>query len=340
MIEKRITLAEPFRFEAGGEAGPLDIVYHVSEASYDGKKPVVWICHALTANSDVEDWWPQLCGAGKVLDPARYFLVCVNMFGSAYGTSGPATLNPATDRPYFFDFPRFTIRDTVRLFGFVRAHLGLDRVDLLLGSSIGGFHAVEWAVSEPDRIRNLILMATDVRISPWLSAEVETQRMALEADPTFRAAESLKGGAAGLKCARAQAILSYRSYEGFDRTQSEADPDTLFASRAASYQQHQGNKLTARFDAYSYWSLCNTLDSHNVGRGRGGVAAALSRVRARTLAVGIDSDCLFPAAVIARWAPLIPGSRYETITSFFGHDGFLLEADQIEALLKPVLYSL
>ena len=337
MIQKSLHITEPFRFEGGAVLDDLTVVYHVSEEVYDGRKKVVWVCHALTANSDVEDWWPQMYGPGKLLDPQKYFIVCVNMLGSAYGTSGPASPRPSDGRPYFFDFPAFTIRDMVQTFTYVRREVGIDSIHLLLGSSIGGFQAVEWSLAEPGRVRNLVLMATDVRISPWLTAEAETQRMALEADPTFREAADLSGGRAGLRCARAQAILSYRSYDGYQRTQSEADPDTLFAGRAASYQRHQGDKFISRFDAYSYWSLCNTLDSHNVGRGRGGVEAALSQVRAKTLVVGIDSDCLFPARVMAFWAPYIPGSRFVTISSAFGHDGFLLESGQMTALFTPIL---
>ncbi|MBQ6175553.1 MAG: homoserine O-acetyltransferase, partial [Clostridia bacterium] len=159
-------------------------------------------------------------------------------------------------------------------------------------------------------------------------------RMALEADATFRPAASLAGGAAGLRCARAQALISYRCFEGYGLTQAEPDDDTLFASRAASYERYQGEKLVRRgFDAYSYYYLCNAVDSHNVGRGRGGVAAALGRIRAKTVVASIDTDCIFPPAEIEAWASCIPGAVYKRLTSSFGHDGFLLETEQLKQLL-------
>ncbi len=340
MKEGSITLEGPFELEAGGGVRNIHITYHSSEKEYDGKRKVVWICHALTANSDPEDWWPQMVGPGKLIDTGKYFVVCVNMLASPYGSSGPASTDPETGRPYFFTFPALTIRDLISATVEVRRHLGISCVDLLIGSSIGGFQASEWAVTEPDVIRRLVLMATDVRVSPWLTASCEAQRMALEADPTFRAAESLDGGKAGLKCARAQALISYRSYEGYCTTQQEADPDTLFATRAASYERYQGEKLAKRFDAYSYYYLCNVLDSHNIGRHRGGVAAALGRISAATTVIGIDSDGLFPPRQMKEWAGMIPGADFREITSAFGHDGFLLETGQLTEIIGPMLESL
>lgn len=217
----------------------------------------------------------------------------------------------------------------------VRKHLGIETVDLLVGSSIGGFQAIEWAVSEPDVFRKAVFMATAPRVSPWLSAQAEAQRMALEADRTFREeGTGLEGGAAGLRCARAQALITYRSHAGYGQTQAEEDPDTLFAGRAASYERYQGEKLVRRsFDAYSYYYLAYSLDSHNVGRGRGGVLAALGRITADTVVVSIDSDGIFPPEEGRQWAEMIPGAKFRTIGSDFGHDGFLLENDQIIHIL-------
>lgn len=337
MIENRIRIDSPFEFEMGGSIEGLEIVYHTSKPEYSGNEKVIWICHALTANSDPEEWWPKIVGPSRFFDTGKYFIVCVNMLGTPYGTSGPASADPSDGKPYRFSFPQFTIRDTVSLFTIVRKHLGIDRVDLLIGSSIGGFHASEWLVTEPDIISKAALIATDVRVSAWLSASVEAQRMALEADQTFRSSDTLEGGKKGLMCARAQALISYRSYDGYVKTQSEPDPDTLVATRAASYERYQGEKLARRYDAYSYWSLCNVLDTHNIGRGRGGVGAALSGIKAQTTVVAIDSDCLFPSRCMKEWAALIPGADFKLITSVFGHDGFLLENDQIVSILSGLL---
>ena len=330
----RNELIASLELEAGGVLPEAHIVFHTSREKWDGRQPVIWVCHALTANSDPEDWWPEMVGPGKAIDTEKNFVACVNMLGSPYGSEGPARVNPATGRLWLLDFPKVTVRDMVASSIIVRKALGINCIDLIVGSSIGGFQAIEWAIMEPDLFRRCVFIATAPRISPYATATAEAQRMALEADPTFREAKDLSGGAAGLKCARAQALISYRCFEGYGLTQAEEDPDTLFASRAASYERYQGEKLVRRnFDAYSYYTICNALDSQNVGRGRGGLAAALSRIKARTTVVGIDSDNLFPAAESKAWAPLIPGAEYIEISSRFGHDGFLLETARLTAIL-------
>lgn len=317
--------------EAGGILRNARIVYHTSPVR---KGRVVWICHALTANSDAQDWWPEMVGPGKPIDTEKDYVVCVNIPGSAYGSESPRSLDPGTGKPRLLDFPAITFRDMVAACIHVRKLLGIERIDLLLGSSIGGYQAVEWAVTEPERFARCLFVATAPRISPYLGATVEAQRMALEADPTFREARSLEGGAAGLRCARAQALISYRCFEGYALTQAEKDPDTLFAGRVASYERYQGEKLVRRdFDAYCYYTLCNAMDSHNVGRGRGGVAAALRRIQARTTVVNIDTDSIFPPHEGREWARLIPGADYLEISSQFGHDGFLLETAKLGAII-------
>ncbi len=332
MIRKE--LISDLTLEAGGALKGAHVVYHTSRDSWDGRRPVIWICHALTANSDPEDWWPEMVGPGKAVDTEKNFVVCVNMLGSPYGSEGPARENPETGKPWLLDFPKVTVRDMVAASICVRKALGINSVDLLVGSSIGGFQAIEWAVTEPGVFKRCAFIATAPRVSPYLSATVEAQRMALEADPTFREARDLSGGAAGLKCARAQALISYRCFEGYALTQAEEYPDTLFAGRAASYERYQGEKLVRRaFDAYSYHILCHALDSHNVGRGRGGVAAALARIKARTTVVSIDTDSLFPPQESSVWARWIPGADYFEISSRFGHDGFLLETARLTAIL-------
>ena len=216
----------------------------------------------------------------------------------------------------------------------VRKHLGIEKIDLLIGASNGGFNAIEWAVTEPDRIGRGLFLCTAPRISPFLGATVEAQRMALEADPTFREARSLQGGAAGLKCARAQALISYRSFRGFGLTQAEQDPDTLFAGRVASYERYQGQKLLSRgFDAYCYYTQCNALDSHNVGRGRGGVQKALQRIQAPCTVVAVDTDQIFPPQEGRSWSAWIPDVEFLEISSDFGHDGFLLETAKLSAII-------
>ena len=330
--------AGPFTFEAGDTLKSIDIAYHTSPRAYDGSEPVIWICHALTANSDCEDWWPDMVGSGKLIDTDKYFVVCVNMLGSAYGSSGPASINPETGKPWLLSFPSVTVRDMINAAILVRKHLGISHINLLIGSSIGGFQSIEWAVMEPEVFDKALFIATEPRVTPWLTASVETQRMALRADPTFLACEDIHGGEEGLKCARAQAMISYRCFSGYGLTQAEESDDTLFADRAASYQRYQGAKIIRRgFDAYSYNSVSTSVISNNVGRGRGGVAKALSRIKADTTVVSIDTDGLFPPSHIEKWAALIPGAKYLEITSNFGHDGFLLETAQLTEIISKLL---
>lgn len=340
-MEKRSFVYDgEFPLEAGGEIKGLNLVYHCSEGGYHGQK-VIWICHALTANSDPSDWWPQLVGEGKLIDTRKYFVVCVNMIGSCYGSTGPSSVNPDTGRPFFFDFPKITVRDIVRGLELVRRHLGIEQIDLLVGASIGGFQAIEYSIMYPGAVKNAAYIATLARITPWLSGFEESQRMALEADSTFRECRDLDGGKAGLKCARSIALLSYRCEDGYNRKQFEADENCLFAERCASYQRYQGQKLADRFDAYSYWYLSYALDSHNSGRGRGGLEKALGSIDiGRVTVISIDTDVIFPPYEMKAMADMIKRSDYHMITSHYGHDGFLLEYDQITEIISPVLAGL
>ena len=340
MVREEYSHNDIFRLEGGETIEGLSVVYHRSDRQYnpgaDGRK-VVWICHAFTANSDPQDWWPDLVGPGKVIDPDRYFVVCVNMLGSPYGTTSPASVKPGTGRPYYFDFPKITVRDIVNVNILVRKHLGVDKIDLMIGGSIGGFQALEWMIMEPDVMKKALVSACGARVTPWVTAYNESQRMALEADPTFRECAGLDGGKAGLACARAIALISYRNYICYDETQCEADPDKMFADKVCSYQQYQGRKLVNRFDAYSYYCLTYSLDSHNVGRGRGGVEAALKTIKADTVVVGIDTDNLFPVQEQKYMATHIDGAMYVEINSKFGHDGFLIESGPLGNIIQQLL---
>ena len=346
-----LKLEREFCFEAGGCLRGAELLYHTSDRPYRPSDRVVWICHALTGNSNPEDWWPGMVGPGQLIDPEKDFVVCVSMLCSPYGKCGPAAIQKgnsavAGQRPYLMQFPKTTVRDMVNACIEVRKALGISKIDLLIGPSIGGFQAVEWAVMEPDVISNAAFIATDVRVSPFMTPFNESQRMALLADPTFLACASasesgaiegnaLDGGREGLKCARSIALISYRTNDGYNITQTETDDDCLFADRAASYQRYQGKKLIDRdFDAYSYWYLTCALDSMNVGRGRGGVAAALSRIKARCLVINITSDMLFPPSRGKEAAAMIPHSCYVEIESAFGHDGFLIENETLKKVLR------
>ena len=329
---------EPFALETGGTLEQLTVAYHTYGTLNAAGDNAVWVCHALTASSDVADWWPHTVEAGRFLDPARHFIVCANILGSHYGTTGPLHINPATGEPYYGDFPALTIRDMVAAHRLLARALGIRRLAALVGSSVGGFQAVEWAVGEPHFVDRLVLIATAAKASPWTIAIDQTQRMAIEADATFgeRRADA---GRAGMAAARALGLLTYRGKAGYDLTQQNPDEALrpAAAHRASTYQLHQGEKLCRRYNAYSYHAILDAFDTHDVGRGRGGVEAALGRITARTMTVGITTDLLFPPEEMRRLNGCIAGSRYCEIDSPFGHDGFLVEHEQLNALLEPFI---
>ena len=297
---------------------------------------MVWVCHALTANSDVADWWPGTVAPGRFLDPERYFIVCANILGSCYGSTGPLSVNPDTGEPYYRTFPRLTMRDVVAAHRILADALGIGRIHAIIGSSVGGFQAVEWAVAEPERFGRVALIATDAKASPWTIAIDETQRMAILADPSF-ALDRPDGGAAGLAAARAIGLLTYRGGSGYNITQQDATDDYTVPHRACTYQRYQGSKLVGRFDAYSYMAILDTFDTHNVGRGRGTLRDALARITAPTLVVGLGTDIIFTPGEMQTLASMIPGAEYRQIESPFGHDGFLVEADRLNEILHPFI---
>ena len=321
------------RLESGETLTGARVAYRTWGQLNEDRDNVVWVCHALTANADVLGWWPGLVGPGCYFDPADWFIVCANVLGSCYGSTGPLDADPATGRPRFHRFPRLTIRDLVAAHEALRQALGLTDINTLIGGSLGGQQALEWAVQRPDLFDHLVVIATNARHSAWGIAFNEAQRLAIEADPTYAAGQP-GGGDDGLRAARAVALLSYRSYAAYAATQTDSADELPAEHRASTYQRYQGNKLVARFDAYSYVALSRAMDAHHLGRGRGGVPAALRRIGARTLVLGITSDVLFPLSEQRELANHIPGAMYAELDSRYGHDGFLLETAAITHFLE------
>ncbi len=330
--------SDPFPLELGGELPELTIAYHTYGTLNSSHDNVVWVCHALTANSDVADWWPHTVEGGCFLDPNKWFVVCANILGSHYGTTGPLSVNPNTGKPYYNDFPRFTIRDMAHAHALLADSLGIGRVHALVGSSVGGFQATEWAVEEPSRFDKLILIATDAKASPWTIAIDETQRMAILADKTY-GEHRPDAAMAGLAAARAIGLLTYRGSDGYNITQQNPSDQLPQTHRACSYQQYQGEKLCRRYNAYSYVAILDAFDTHNVGRGRGGVDNALQRITASTIVIGLTTDIIFTPPEMRQLAARIPGAVYREISSPFGHDGFLVEHSQLNEILTPFMLS-
>ena len=333
-MSKLYSHSEPFVLESGEVLPKVDIVYDTFGELNEAKDNVIWVCHALTANSDVADWWPHTVEDGKFLDPTRYFIICANFLGSHYGTTSPLSVNPATGEKYYYDFPRITVRDMVHCHQLLAKALGIERVKMLIGSSIGGFQCMEWAIMEPHFMDNLVLIATTTCSEPWAAAFNESQRMAIRLDRTWGERDD-DAGLDGMAVARSIALISYRGGAAYNATQQEIEgsEDASFERRAHTYQQYQGEKLRRRFNAMSYYRLSEAVDSHNIGRGRGGISKALQSIEARTLVVAISSDILFPPEAHTPLWEHIRGAEYHLIESEFGHDGFLVEHEKLNRII-------
>ena len=328
---------QPFVLECGDTLNGITIAYNTYGQLNDDKSNVVWVCHALTANSDVAEWWTGMVGSNHVIDPAKYFIVCANIVGSCYGSTGPLSINAATGEPYYHNFPFITIRDMVQAHILLRQHLQIPSIFLLIGGSMGGYQAMEWCVMETNIIRNMFLLATSATESAWGIATHTAQRLSIEADGTWLTANAA-AGAKGLKAARAIGMLTYRNYNIMVQMQSDADSEKLDHFNASSYIEHQGEKLVSRFNAYSYWLLTKSMDSHNIARGRGGkVATVLKNLSQRTLIIGISSDILCPLVEQEMLASYIPNSVLVVIDSDYGHDGFMVESGVISRHLESWL---
>lgn len=318
-----------FTLESGFTFPGIEIAYTTYGHLNADKSNVVWVCHALTANSEVADWWSGVVGNGHVIDPEKYFIVCANILGSCYGSTGPLSINPLTQQPYYGDFPLITIRDMVNAHILLRRHLGIEKIFLLMGGSMGGYQAMEWCVMENTVIENLLLLATSASESAWGIATHTAQRLSIEADGTWNS-PSPDAAAKGLKAARAIGMLTYRNYGIMVQQQTDSDAEKTDHFKASSYINYQGDKLVQRFNAYSYWQLTKSMDSHHLGRGRGGdLETVLKQFSQRTLIIGISSDILCPLVEQHFLARHIPGSTMIEIDSNYGHDGFMVESKLI-----------
>lgn len=326
------TLPQPFELEQGGSLSQCQVAYHTFGSLNEAGDNVVWVFHALTANSDPTDWWAGVVGIGSTIDPARHFIVCANVLGSFYGSTCPRSICPETGQPYGLAFPRFTVRDVVALHHHLRKELGIQRVRVAIGGSFGGHQALEFAYTAPEVVDSLVLLVTSARETAWSIAIHESQRMAMESDPTFYD-NTKTAGSIGIQTARAVGLLTYRTIQAYIDTQTDPEP-VLEGYRAASYVRYQGKKLLERFHAHCYWYLAHCLDSHHMGRGRGSLKAALAQLNMPTTVIGINSDQLVPPSEQRFLAEHLPQGQYYEIESAYGHDGFLIEIDAINTILK------
>lgn len=330
---KTFSYKKRFQLESGLSLPELDVAYQTWGELNAEKNNVVWVCHALTANSDVFDWWKGLFGEKNLFNPKDYFIVCANNLASCYGTTGPYSINPDTKQRWYSYFPQVTVRDMANTLNVLKEHLGIKKLHTLIGGSQGGQIAQEWVLQQAELTNNLILIATNAQHSAWGIAFNESQRLAIKADRTYFS-NTDNAGEKGLQAARSIALLSYRNYITYRATQTDMKPKTGNHT-AASYQRYQGEKLVKRFNAYSYVRLSEAMDSHDVSRNRSSsIEESLYAIKANTLVIGIASDILFPVQEQKLLARSIPKAIYREIDSLYGHDGFLLET---ELLTKHIL---
>lgn len=362
--ERSFATLGAFTFESGGSIPLARIAYETWGTLAPDASNAVLVLHALTGDSHVEGaagaghasagWWPGLIGPGKPLDTDRWFIVAANMLGGCQGSTGPASLDPAGNE-YGAAFPRTTIRDQVRAQALLADQLGIERFHAIIGGSMGGMHALEWACMLPERVGRLIVLSAPPRVDAQVIAKNTLQADAIRLDPAWRGGHYYDAAAGhgphrGLALARRLAMLDYRAQRELDdrfsrswQSQARAPGDDGGRYAVESYLDFHGNRFTRRFDANSYITLTQAMSSHDIGRDRGGVEAALAGITMPALVIGIDSDSLFPVHAQHRIASGAPGSitgdRAMVICSEFGHDGFLLELPQVGDAIRRVLVT-
>lgn len=338
MNTKIFTYSQSFQLESGKVLPSFHLSYTTLGTLNKAKNNVVWIFHALTANSNAAEWWPGLVGKEKFFSPNKFFIVCVNMPGSCYGSIGPLDKDTTTQKPYYHNFPWFTTRDMIRAYQHLKEYLEIQKILIGIGGSMGGQQLLEWAIEEPNLFEFIIPMATNAQHSPWGIAFNASQRWCIEQDNSWKE-EQPNAGMNGMKVARSVALLSYRHYQTYKAMQQGFANNTEDLAidkkqyKAETYQHYQGEKLSKRFNAFSYYFLSKAMDAHDVGRGRVSVERALQCIQARTLIIGISTDILFPVAEQEFLRQHIHGAQLVVINSHYGHDGFLTEYEAIATLL-------
>lgn len=342
---------EPFHLAAGGELQPVTLRYTVYGEMAPRRDNVILVCHALSGSSRVAEWWTDLFGPGRAFDLERHCIVCSNILGSCYGSTGPTSVNPATGSPYAGDFPVVSIHDMARAQARLVDHLGVERLHAVVGGSIGGMQALSWAVQWPERLERCVVIGA-APLSAMGLALSHLQREAIRRDPLFRGGHYTADAppASGLALARALAMCTYKSAVLFEDRYGRK-PDRSGESPALThegrfdvggYLDYQGRAFLRRFDANCYLVIAKAQDTWDVGEGMS-EAEALRRIRAKVLMVGISSDWLFPAADVQALADRLRAAggdvRYVEQISQHGHDAFLADADQLSPTVAEVLHE-
>lgn len=350
--------------QTGSAFGPVTLAYETWGMLNAAGDNAILLTHALTGNAHAHDpqrpddaraaWWNPLIGPGRPFDTNRYFVICSNVLGGCYGSLGPASLDPATDRSYGLNFPLVTIHDMVNAQRRLVEHLGVRQLAMVAGGSVGGQQALEWAVSYPELVRKAVVIAATEALTAQAVAFSEVGRQAIMADPRWQngAYQPGQGPDAGLGIARMLAMITYQSEEAmelrFARRPAQRHISTAPSGHAAfggafdveGYLYHQGETLARRFDANSYLYLSRAMDLYDASTGYASLEAALRRIQSQVLLIGIRSDFLFPAARVRHLATRIRqlggDARYIELDSPHGHDAFLKEWEQMAAALETM----
>ncbi len=338
-------IADKLTLESGIILEQVPVRFNTFGSLNSARDNCMVVCHALTGNADLESWWGNMLGENKLFDTTKVFIVCANILGSCYGTCGPTSINPETGQVYGIDFPYVTVRDSVSLhMKLVREHLLVKKVACVVGGSLGGMQALEWAIiGGPDFVGSVIAMCCNTCHHPWQISISESQRQAIYTDLAWRDGMYLKENTRpplqGIAVARSIAMTSYRSHFGYDRKfgrrlSMKSDRSSAInrspSFEVQNYLRYQGRKFSKRFDAISYVVITKMMDSHDVGRGRdGGVKGVLSNLKQPVLVISVDLDALYPPSEQRHLSSLLPNAHFFEIESEHGHDAFLLEQDQI-----------
>ncbi|MEW5919578.1 MAG: homoserine O-acetyltransferase [Bacillota bacterium] len=361
--EHYFTFAEPpdvFILESGVPFGPITVNYQTYGKLSPRRDNAIYLAHALTGGSIVgslprqdkeQGWWEPLVGSGKAFDTERYYIICSNVLAGCYGSTGPASLDLRTGKPYGMKFPVVTIRDMVRVQKALLDHLGVEELLTVVGGSMGGMQALEWAITYPRKVRSVIAIACSGRFSPLGIAFNQAGRKAIMNDPAWQRGDYY--GSAfphqGLSLARIINTITYRSNDSFEKRfgrtlqrSREGNPFAFHEQFAVeSYLQHQGDKLTHRFDANTYLYLSKAMDLHDLGRGYTSFQTALKRYQGTVLLVGINTDILFYPGEVGGLAVEMRrcgvDARYKELRSPHGHDSFLIEFQAMESIINEFL---
>lgn len=342
--------ARPFRLASGELLQPLTLRYALYGKLNRARDNAILVCHALSGSARVADWWPEMFGPGGIFDSTRYCVIGINVIGSCYGSTGPSSCNPLTGKPYGKEFPLVSVGDMVQAQSHLLDVLGVETLQAVVGGSIGGMQALQWAVDFPERVETCIAIGASPLSAMGLALN-HLQRQAIRNDPLFRNGDydTDNPPAAGLALARALAVCSYKAPElfaerfGRQPDRSGEDPSSSMESRydVAGYLDYQGQSFTRRFDANSYLTLSKAMDTFDLARGYNSESQALRRILARVLLVGISSDWLFPAtdvlALTQRLQRAGVEASYRELESAHGHDGFLADAQLLALLVAPHL---